>query len=396
MGDSTTVLVVDDDAFVRAAFVRMLALEGFAVREAADGSSGLQAFRDQPPACVVLDLRMPDMDGLDVLQTMVSEAPQIPVVVVSGAGTMQDAVEALRRGAWDFVVKPIADSWLLVHPIERALEKARLLDENRAYRRGLEHVNHLLAQALAELRAEQEAARQVQFQLLPPEQLVLGKYVASRRLFPSQVLSGDFVDYFPIGTQFAGFYVADVSGHGAASAFVTAILTTLVGRYREAFALDGDQTILDPARLLDQLHHDVRRLVPAKHVSMLFATLELASGEVRYANAGLFPFPVVCEPGCEPVVLACPGRPLGLPGPRELGTGSLRLARGARLVVVSDGVLELGPEGSQRAQRARLARVFAETTNVEQLAGRLGLPGTALRDDVAILYLRGADDGDDS
>lgn len=388
MADAATVLIVDDDELVRATFVRILERGGFNTREAIDGEAGLAAFREKRPDCVLLDLRMPGMDGLDLLRAIVAEAPETPVLVASGAGTMRDAVEALRRGAWDFVVKPMYDPQLLVHSIERALEKAGLLRQNREYARNLEQANRTLARALAELRADQQGARLLQFQLLPKDGLPLGRYVASRRLFPSQVLSGDFVDYFPIGTHFAGLYVADVSGHGAASAFVTAMLTTLVGKYRQAFSQAGDETVLDPGRLLERLHVDMAALVSAKHVSMFYAALDLEGGRLRYANAGLFPFPLVREPGGASIALDCPGRPLGMPGDGAPGTGTQPFPRGSRLMVATDGVLELGEEESQRGKRDELLRAFAETDDIDGLAARLGLgDGAPLRDDVAILYL---------
>jgi sigma-B regulation protein RsbU (phosphoserine phosphatase) len=389
MADKATVLIVDDDELVRATFVRVLERGGFETREAFDGVEGLRAFREAKPDCVLLDLRMPGMDGLDVLRTLVAESPETPVLVASGAGTMRDAVEALRRGAWDFVLKPVYDPQLLIHSIERAVEKAGLLLQNKEYARTLEQANRTLARALAELRSDQQGARVLQFQLLPRDGLRLGPYVTSRRLFPSQVLSGDFVDYFPIGNRFAGLYVADVSGHGAASAFVTAILTTLMGRYRQAFAIAGDETVLDPGRLLEKLHTDIHGLVHEKHVSMFYAALDLEGGHLRYANAGLYPFPLVQEPGGEAVTLNCPGRPLGLPGAGGPGIGARAFPLGSRLVVATDGVLELGDDGSsQRAKREHLLEVFAAAKNIDDFATRLGLGnGAPLRDDVAILYL---------
>ncbi len=125
---------------------------------------------------MLLDLRMPGIDGLDVLSTMVNEAPETPVVVASGAGTMRDAVEALRRGAWDFVTKPMYDPELLVRSLGRAIEKAHLKRQNEEYRLNLERANEVLARALGELRADQQGARLLQFQLLPRDGLPLGPH----------------------------------------------------------------------------------------------------------------------------------------------------------------------------------------------------------------------------
>jgi serine phosphatase RsbU (regulator of sigma subunit) len=390
MADAATVLIVDDDPLVRATFVRILQRGGFQLREAEDGQQGLHEFRRQRPDGVLLDLRMPGIDGLDVLSTIVTEAPETPVVVASGAGTMRDAVEALRRGAWDFVTKPMYDPELLVRSLGRAIEKAHLKRQNEEYRQNLERTNNVLARALGELRADQQGARLLQFQLLPRDGLRFGTHTAHRRIFPSAVLSGDFVDYFSLGEAHAGFYVADVSGHGAASAFVTAILTTLMGKYRQALALGGDRTVLEPGELLGRLHADLSALPLDKHVTMFYGVLDVHARRLRYANAGLFPFPFLKERESA-VFLECPGRPLGLPGKGgTISTGESPFTDTARLLVATDGVLELGAEAQQRQKREEVRLAFEQTEGIEPLVARLGLgDGATLRDDVAILYVGG-------
>jgi serine phosphatase RsbU (regulator of sigma subunit) len=391
MGEPATILVIDDDPQVRGAFRRIIERHGFRTEGAEDGLRGLQAFRTRatPPDAVVLDLRMPEMDGLDVLSVLVGEAPETPVIVSSGEGTMRDAVEALRRGAWDFVTKPVVDPELLVHSIERALEKATLRRQNSQYRKHLEHTNRVLAEALTELRADQQGARVLQFQLLPRDGLSLGPYVAERRLFPSSVLSGDFVDYFAAGPHQAAFYVADVSGHGAASAFVTAILTTLMAKYRQAHAQGGDRALLDPPELLARLDRDLAALALSQHVTVFYGVLDLMAERVRYANAGLFPFPMISD-GHDVTTLDCPGRPLGLPGRAGFSAGEHALPREGRLLAVTDGVLELGPARSNREKREDLQRLFERSTTLDDLGAGLGLAdGVSLRDDVALLFLRG-------
>ena len=396
MGESVTVLIVDDDPLVRVTFVRILQHGGFGTIGAEDGIEGLKSFRASPPDMVLLDLRMPNMDGLDVLSAMVAERPEIPVIVTSGEGTLRDAVEALRRGAWDFVTKPMFDPELLIRSCERALEKATLRRQNQEYRAHLEHANRVLAGALAELREDQQGARALQFQLLPADGMPLGAFTGFRRLFPSHLLSGDFVDYFPLGERWVGFYVADVAGHGAASAFVTAILTTLVGKYREELAQKLDETALDPAALLQRLDLDLKALTPDKHVTMFYGVLDAKGGRLRYANAGQFPFPLVRDGGTV-TELECPGRPLGLPGAGSVAAGEIAFSAGARLLAMTDGVLELGPLGDERSQRHKrdqLRALFERSADLQELAHGLGLDRTAsLRDDVALLYLQGQGKG---
>jgi serine phosphatase RsbU (regulator of sigma subunit) len=388
MGDVATVLIIDDDKYVRRAFRRELERGGVQVVEAEDGASGLRSFRDKVPSAVVLDLRMPGLDGLDVLSSLVEESPETPVVVVSGEGTMTDVVEALRRGAWDFVSKPVLDNEILLRGIWRGLEKAALLRQNREYAESLKQMNKRLTMALDELRADERAARQLQFQLLPVDGLRIGPYRCYRRLFPSQLLSGDFIDYFPLGDRFAGFYLADVAGHGAASAFVTAILTTLVEKYRELLASRGDETILHPTQFLQRLDSDLKSHRLEKHVTMFYGVANVATGHLIYANAGMFPFPFLAN-GSEVVELESSGCPLNLPGAGPLTPGEATLKPGGRLLLVSDGVLELHGAENHRHKRAELAEITRHASDLEGVLARLGLDeSTSFSDDVALLFIR--------
>ena len=388
MGDVATVLIIDDDKYVRRAFRRELERGGVQVVEAEDGASGLRSFRERVPSAVVLDLRMPGLDGLDVLSSLVEESPETPVVVVSGEGTMTDVVEALRRGAWDFVAKPVLDNEILLRGIWRGLEKAALLRQNREYAESLKQMNKRLTMALDELRADERAARQLQFQLLPPDGLKLGPYRCFRRLFPSQLLSGDFVDYFPLGDGFAGFYLADVAGHGAASAFVTAILTTLVEKYRELLASRGDETILHPTQFLQRLDADLKAHRLEKHVTMFYGVVNLGTGHLIYSNAGMFPFPLLAH-GSDVLELESSGCPLNLPGGGPLVQGEATFKAGGRLLLVSDGVFELPGVETHRVKRAELAEITRQAHDLEAVLSRLGLDeSTAFSDDVALLFIR--------
>jgi sigma-B regulation protein RsbU (phosphoserine phosphatase) len=378
-----TILAIDDDRQVRHAFRRILENAGFRVLEAEDGASGLARFRDDTPDAVLLDLRMPGLDGLDVLDILVAGSPETPVVIMSGTDQVRDVVEALRRGAWDYVTKPLEDSTLLSRAVARALERAELARQNREYRERLER-------ALEEIRADERAARQLQFQLLPPDELRAGAYTCTRRIYPSRFLSGDFLEYFAIGDRFLGFYVADVAGHGAASALVTIMLTTLVGQYRDAHAARGDDTILRPCRLLARLDADLAAQRLDKHITMFYAVIDCASGDLAYGNAGAFPYPFLCDPP-EVRQLDTAGRPLNLTGRAGFGEGVVRLEPGARLLVASDGVLELGAKGTNREKCRRLGEIVRQASGIDEIAAGLELAdGAALRDDVALLLIERA------
>lgn len=129
------ILVVDDEADIRELVSGLLEDEGHSVRTAADSEQALAAIRARKPSLLVLDIWMQGggMDGLELLDLVKELDPDLPVVMISGHGTIETAVSALRRGAYDFIEKPFkSDRLLLV--IERALEAANLKRENRRLR----------------------------------------------------------------------------------------------------------------------------------------------------------------------------------------------------------------------------------------------------------------------
>ena len=133
-----TVLIMEDDDVVRQSMAAYLADRGYNVLEAADGRIGLEIFLEQKPDLVLVDLRMPEVDGLQVIDVAVKESPNVPLIVVSGYNTIATAMEALHLGAWDYLLKPLDDMAVLQYAVEVSLQRARLIEENRRYRQRLE------------------------------------------------------------------------------------------------------------------------------------------------------------------------------------------------------------------------------------------------------------------
>lgn len=134
MSDGPRILVVDDEPNIRTTFARALDLEGFVVEAAADATSALAAVESFGPDLVLLDLRLPDRDGLSVLEELgTSEAPP-PVIMMSGHGTLESAVKATRLGALDFLEKPVQIDRLLL-TVRNALQLDSLGREVSALRR---------------------------------------------------------------------------------------------------------------------------------------------------------------------------------------------------------------------------------------------------------------------
>jgi two-component system cell cycle sensor histidine kinase/response regulator CckA len=138
--DKSTIklLVIEDEKLLLNYVADYLEDTGYLVIKASNGREGLDLFRDQKPDMVITDLRMPGINGLEVMAFLRAEAPEIPIIVISGTGSLEDVIQTLKLGAWDYILKPIKDIVVVDMAIDRALERKKLIDENRRYREHLE------------------------------------------------------------------------------------------------------------------------------------------------------------------------------------------------------------------------------------------------------------------
>lgn len=145
-----TVLCIDDEEIIRLTIGDYLEDSGYIIYKAKNGKEGLDIFREREPDIILVDLRMPEIDGLEVLARVTKNSPETPVIVVSGTGNIKDVIEALHLGAWDYITKPVEDMGVLEHAVERCLERARLIRENREYKENLEKLVQQKTEALLE------------------------------------------------------------------------------------------------------------------------------------------------------------------------------------------------------------------------------------------------------
>ena len=131
--ESARILVIDDEAVVRSGCRRLLEAVGYSVETAGGGRDGVGHLEDEVFDVVLLDLMMPDMDGLEVLNWIQEHCPEILVIVITGFATVSKAVEAMRAGAFDFVGKPFTPDYLRI-VVHRALDKRRLVTEAKKLR----------------------------------------------------------------------------------------------------------------------------------------------------------------------------------------------------------------------------------------------------------------------
>jgi two-component system nitrogen regulation response regulator NtrX len=151
------ILVVDDELEIRRSVRMILEYEGYDVLEASSGPEGIALVEKESPDLVFLDVKMPGMDGLEALQRIRAVSETLPVVIISGHGTVSTAVEATKAGAFDFIEKPLASERVLL-TIRNALDQTRLADENRNLKRAVE-VRHQMVGESPALRHVWEAVK---------------------------------------------------------------------------------------------------------------------------------------------------------------------------------------------------------------------------------------------
>ena len=134
--DRPRVLVVDDEKFIRDIIADFLGMEGYIVRTAEDGSSAMKELERARYDMVISDLKMPRMGGLDLLKEVSKTHPDTLTVIMTGFGTVETAIDAMKRGAYDYILKPFKVEEV-VHIVQRGLEKRRLTAENLRLREAL-------------------------------------------------------------------------------------------------------------------------------------------------------------------------------------------------------------------------------------------------------------------
>ena len=383
-------LVIDDDVGVRQSFVAYLEDSGFEVYDAPDGMVGLDLFERFVPDLVITDLRMPGTDGLSLLRSLHKMHPELPVIMISGAGVMNDVVDALRLGATDYLIKPVVDMEVLVHAVRRGLERRHLLVENKRYRSELEKANTELTRHIEALEQDQQAGNFVQQSMSPISPFCARNYTCAHKVIPSLFLSGDCIDYALLDKRYYAFYLADVSGHGSAPAFVTIWLRNLVSQMVRLRRLLSD---------FDAMHETLQELVTVindelieiqlnNHATMIVGIIDTETSELFYIVAGHLPLPILITPqGAH--YLEGLGKPVGLFDDNQWQVNHCRLPESCSLVAFSDGILEILPGKDLLKKEETLLQLLSETDgSLEAICARLGLANvTDAPDDIAVLSI---------
>jgi len=382
-----TLLIVDEDREFSHHLKEHFGSLGYYV-EVVNSASDLLAYNIQSvPDLIIGDINPKDIETLKVRIT--GYVPKPPIVVLARVRNSGTILEALRAGASDFVDKDELDLRDLDVAIERQLDAVRMQRENQVIRLKLENTNKEIKAGLEELQEDQTAGRHVQMKMLPERHFNFKGTEFDHCIKPSLYLSGDFFDYFPVTRSKAAFYFADVSGHGASSAFVTVLLKNLTTRLQRNLRRKSSDHILYPDQFLVRVNKEVLDTELGKHLTMFAGVIDFSEHKLTYSMGAHFPMPVLTNEGVTQF-LEGRGPPVGLYEEPHYSTFEVSLAPGFSLILCSDGILDVIHAGSlAEKESALLETIQATEHSIDELEGAFGINWiNELPDDIAILLIR--------
>src|SRR5690349_21769653 len=268
------ILVIDDEAPIRDSLKMMLEYEGYEFVGAATGQEGLAVAERDAPDLVLLDVKMPGMDGLEVLERLRNMNDALPVVVVSGHGTISTAVEATKKGAFDFIEKPFASDRVLVS-LRNALDQRQLRDENRTLKRAVEVRHQMIGDsaALKEVTAAIRRAAPTNATVLIQGESGVGKELVARTIHRNSLRSRERFVQVNCAAIPEELIESELFGHEKGS--FTGATEKQVGKFEQAdrgtIFLDevGDMSAKTQAKVLRVLQEgEVERLGSARTIKV--------------------------------------------------------------------------------------------------------------------------------
>lgn len=381
-------LVIHDNPQVSQELVNYLTAAGYVVHTELSARASMEWFAASPPSAVLTPLYLPGEPASSLLADMKVLHGEVPVIILADEGVLSDSVQALREGAADYIVAPLDDPEKLLHAVEMAIESAH--SEQRRFNRisALEKTNQELQDYVRLLERDHQAAQRVQEKLLPRSPVQFDGFTLEHRIVPSLILSGDFIDYGLFEQRWLSFYLTDVSGHGASSAFVTMWLKQLIRRlFREKrFQQSGASREIDVAQFIAKINSELVHSHFGCHLTCFVGIIDLKTREMRYVMGGHLPLPILITQG-ETRFLEGKGKPLGLFPDAHWQVYQTQLTEPFSLVVFSDGVLEILPPTDLIAKEAMLLEMVSEAGGeMDQIYARFKLDSRLeAPDDIAVL-----------
>ncbi len=252
------ILLIDDEKSIRNVLKDILQHEGYRIEEAADGEQGLQKLAAQPFDLVLCDIKMPKMDGLEVLQQIMQLQPDVPVIMISGHGTIETAVDAVKKGAFDFIAKPPDLNRLLI-TIRNALDKNTLVKETRVLKKKVQRVQDIIGNStgIAKIKSTIEKVAPTDARVLVTGENGTGKELVARWLHEKSNRANQPLIEVNCAAIPAELIESELFGHEKGS--FTSAIKQRIGKFEQAHGgtlfLDeiGDMTLSAQAKVLRAL-----------------------------------------------------------------------------------------------------------------------------------------------
>lgn len=316
-------------------------------------------------------------------------AAEFLVIVLLSSDQNQRVAEYFRLGVAD-VVFPQSSDTELVSILERVSILAQSRDQKRLYRRELEQTNLNLQNSLQLLKQDQLAGLEVQKSLMPESPLKFGDYEISHSITPSLYLSGDFVGYNFVLGRYLLFYFADVSGHGASSAFVTVLLRFMIGRVIRKHQVQQDYAALAqaPEGLVESINSQLLATGLGKHLTIVAGSLDTETRQLRYVIGAQQPSPILISDG-KARFLPGKGKPAGIFEDVKWTVEDVSLPESFALVLLSDGVFDLVSDKEiVDKEQTLLNYLAASAENIDKLKNALFIDDIEdPQDDISVLLL---------
>jgi DNA-binding NtrC family response regulator len=251
-------LIIDDEKAIRKTLTEILSFEGYTIEEAVDGEEGLKKFRDKTYDVVLCDIKMPKIDGLDFLQKAVEVNPDVPIIMISGHGTIETAVEAVKKGAYDFIQKPPDLNRLLI-TIRNAMERNTLVSETKTLKRKAFKVQEMIGQSapIQKIKETIEKVAPTEARVLITGENGVGKELVARWLHEKSSRAGNALVEVNCAAIPSELIESELFGHEKGS--FTSAIKQRIGKFEQAnggtLFLDeiGDMSLSAQAKVLRAL-----------------------------------------------------------------------------------------------------------------------------------------------
>lgn len=384
---AAVVLIVEQDWLNLTHLRTVLQEEGYTPLSISRAS--LTALTELPENVQLLLLPLDESpESLAAYQPFIERFAAVPVLVLlAGLAPMSQALQAVIAKADDYVFDPEHYPDLLVHKVRLTLERRALVEHHQQQQEQLRAINQDLKRHLDELETDQLAGRHTQLRLLP-ESLVSDGVHCTYHITPSLLLSGDFLDFFELPQQRLAFYIADVSGHGASSAFVTVLLKNLTYRLRRNVKRGSSDELLHPSQVMARMNAELLESSLDKHLTMFYGVLDTQQLTLHYSVGGHFPMPVLVQNG-QSEYLAGNGMAIGLFPEAQYSDYRVQLSDSFQLMLFSDGILEILEGASLSDKETKLLNLAQQSGgDLPELVRLLGLDVRKnVPDDIAMLAI---------